>query len=106
MAPDLVVVCDRNKIGNRRIIGSPDLVVEVLSPSTAKQDRLVKYNKYERESIKEYWIVDPVNEFIDVSLLGNNSFKHEDTCFKGDSIPVTILEDFFIDLNNVFRGEG
>ncbi|MCF6094901.1 Uma2 family endonuclease [Microaerobacter geothermalis] len=103
--PDLVVVCDKNKIGDKRIIGSPDLVVEVLSPSTAKKDRMVKYNRYQRAGIKEYWIVDPVHETIEVYLLEGGAFKQGGTYFKDDTLPVSIFKDFMIDLSNIFRGE-
>lgn len=101
--PDLVIVCDKNKIGEKQIIGSPDLVVEVLSPSTAKKDRMVKYNRYQRAGIKEYWIVDPVHETIEVYILDSGAYKHERTYFKDDVLKVSIFEDFSIDLNNVFR---
>jgi Uma2 family endonuclease len=57
--PDLLVVCDKDKIGEKYITGAPELVVEVLSPSTTKNDRQTKFNSYEKAGVKEYWIVDP-----------------------------------------------
>ena len=57
--PDVFVVCDRSKIAPSRIIGAPDLVIEVLSPSTRKKDIGVKANVYERSGVREYWLVDP-----------------------------------------------
>jgi len=101
--PDLVVVCDKSKIGVKRIIGTPDLVVEVLSPSTAKKDKLIKFNRYQRAGVKEYWIVDPVNQVIEVYLLDGEIFKRSGVYVKGDNLPVYIFEDFNIDLNIVFR---
>ena len=103
--PDMVVVCDKNKIGDTRIIGTPDLVLEVLSPSTAKHDRITKYNRYQRAGVKEYWIVDPVYKNIEVYLLNGQEFKRSGIYFKGDILPVGIFEDFSIDLNIVFRDE-
>lgn len=100
--PDLVVVCDKNKIHEKRIVGVPDLVVEILSPSTAKVDKIVKYNRYQRAGVKEYWIVDPSNETIDVYLLHQDAFKHSGTFFKDDTLSVQLLEGFTIDLSNVF----
>lgn len=105
VAPDLVVVCDKNKIGAKRIIGSPDLVVEVLSPSTAKIDRMIKYNRYQRAEIKEYWIVDPVHETIEVYLLENGMFRLDATYFKDDVLPVSIFDDLQIDLSLIFRSD-
>ncbi|MDC3414541.1 Uma2 family endonuclease [Aquibacillus sp. 3ASR75-11] len=103
--PDLVVVCDSNKINEKRIIGSPDLVVEVLSPSTAKKDRMVKYNRYQTAGIKEYWIVDPVHETVEVYLLNEDRYKHEATYFKDNTLPVWTFADLSIDLSNVFRSQ-
>lgn len=60
--PDVLVVCDRGKIKKRWIWGAPDLVVEILSPSTKKKDMTLKLYKYEKAGVKEYWIVDPVKK--------------------------------------------
>lgn len=73
--PDLLVVCDKNKIGEKRIIGAPDLVIEILSPSTFRTDRLIKYNKYEEAGVKEYWLIDPLHESVEVFLLEDDTFK-------------------------------
>jgi Uma2 family endonuclease len=59
VAPDLVVICNRSKIGRLSYNGVPDLVIEILSPSTAWKDRGEKLALYERAGVKEYWIVDP-----------------------------------------------
>lgn len=103
--PDLVVVCDKNKISDKRIMGVPDLVIEVLSPSTAKKDRLIKFNKYQTAGVKEYWIVDPLHEYIEVYELNGTVYNRDGIYFKGDTIPVRLFDDFSIDLNNVFREE-
>ena len=52
--PDLSVVCDRDKIDKYGCKGAPDLVVEILSPSTQRHDRLVKLNLYQRAGVREY----------------------------------------------------
>lgn len=57
--PDVIVVCDREKIQNRCIYGAPDFVVEVLSKSTRKKDLVLKLNKYMTAGVREYWLVDP-----------------------------------------------
>ncbi len=67
--PDMMVVCDRSKIRGDGIHGAPDLVVEVLSPSTAKNDRKTKKDAYERAGVREYWIVSPVEKSIEQYLL-------------------------------------
>lgn len=67
--PDFMVVCDRDKIQPDGVHGAPDLVVEVLSPSTTKNDRLHKKEAYEKSGVLEYWIVDPANKTVEQHLL-------------------------------------
>jgi Uma2 family endonuclease len=74
--PDVLYIKPEN-IGiaqqdEKRIIGAPDLVVEVLSPGTAKFDRQEKYQAYERNGVNEYWIVDPAHETVEVWTLGES----------------------------------
>jgi len=57
--PDVMVVCDPGKDHNYYVDGAPDLVIEVLSPSTAKKDLMLKPRKYAKAGVREYWIVDP-----------------------------------------------
>jgi Uma2 family endonuclease len=57
-------------------IGAPDLVIEILSPSTAKRDRGVKFEVYERHGVREYWLIDLDSQFIEVYSHQNGAFKH------------------------------
>lgn len=57
--PDVFVVCDRSKVIKRCTYGAPDLIVEILSPSTRKKDISIKLKKYIGAGVAEYWIVDP-----------------------------------------------
>ena len=66
--PDMMVVCDRSKIKSDGVHGAPDLVVEVLSPSTAKDDRTRKKEIYEACGVPEYWLVSPTDKSIEVYL--------------------------------------
>lgn len=66
--PDFMIVCDRSKIKINGIHGAPDLVVEILSPSTAKNDRGHKKEIYAKCGVLEYWIVDPVGKSVEVYL--------------------------------------
>lgn len=66
--PDMMVVCDRDKIKRDGVHGAPDLVVEVLSPGTAKNDRLHKKAVYGSSGVREYWLVDPENRTIEQYL--------------------------------------
>lgn len=66
--PDVMVVCDRDKIQRDGVHGAPDLVAEVLSPTTARNDKTIKKDIYAKNGVKEYWIVDPDGKSIEVYL--------------------------------------
>ena len=70
--PDVVILCDRSKHDEKRIYGAPDLVVEILSPSTAKRDIADKKDIYGKYGVKEYWIVRPEFKEITVYHLKDN----------------------------------
>ena len=93
--PDISVVCDRSKIDKHGCKGAPDLIIEILSPSTRRHDRLVKLNLYQRAGVREYWIVDPGKKRILVYDFENDDmgeFTFEDT------IPVGIFSGLSIDM--------
>ena len=73
--PDLCVICDPNKIKKFGCVGAPDLVIEILSPSTSKKDQKDKFELYEEFGVHEYWIVSPENRSVIVHLLENGKFK-------------------------------
>jgi Uma2 family endonuclease len=100
--PDIFVVCDKSKITSNNIVGAPDFVIEILSPSTVRNDRVIKFNHYQKAGVKEYWIVDPSNEYIKAIILQDNRFIPSGFYTKEDSIKVSILADFNIDLKNIF----
>jgi len=67
--PDNLAIAQQD---DKRIVGAPNLVVEVLSPRTAKFDRQEKYQAYEQHGVDEYWIVDPLHETVEVWTLNQN----------------------------------
>lgn len=100
--PDLLVVCDKTKIDRHGVHGSPDLVVEVLSPGTARYDKIIKLSLYQRAGVPEYWIVDPVSRSVSVYILGNGIY-HSPSVYDSDSyVPVGVLDACRIDLSTVF----
>jgi len=100
--PDLVVYCDVDKIDKKGGKGAPDLVIEILSPSSRKMDRAIKRSLYEKSKVREYWIIDPENNEVDVFTLVNDMYKM--TVYNEDvDIPVGIFEDFNISLSDVFE---
>jgi len=86
-----------------RFYGAPDLVVEILSPSTATRDKTVKFDLYETNGVKEYWIVDPSNEYVDVFVRVDDKFDGPGKTFgKGDSFISPALGGKSIDVNAIF----
>ena len=73
--PDFMVVCDPSKIQHDGVHGAPDLVVEVLSPSTMKNDRTIKKEVYARCGVLEYWIVSPTEKSVEQYLLSDSRFE-------------------------------
>ena len=92
--PDMMVVCDPDKLRKDGVHGAPDLVVEILSPSTARYDKKQKKQAYERHGVREYWIVDIANRSIEQYILENGAFVLRD-------VYTQYTEDTFDDLTDV-----
>lgn len=116
--PDAMIVCNKNIIKLDGIHGAPDLIVEVLSPSTAKNDKGYKKDLYETAGVKEYWIVDPVSHSIEVYLLSDGKFvideiyalypaearvTDKDREEAKKEISVSLYNDFCISLEEIFK---
>lgn len=70
--PDITIVCDKSKLDDKGCNGTPDMVIEVLSPATAKRDRSDKLKLYKVAKVKEYWIIDPFNKTVEVCQGGKS----------------------------------
>jgi Uma2 family endonuclease len=79
--PDLVFILHSNAaiITEKRVEGAPDLVAEILSPSTSANDKIRKKRQYARHGVKEYWIVDPVHRIVDQFVLEGGTFALHET---------------------------
>ena len=100
--PDITVVCDPSKLDNTGCKGAPDLVMEILSPSTQRHDKLTKFNLYQRAGVREYWIVDADSKSVQVFVLENDHYIAKDLGAVGDKLKVNVLDDCVIDLTEVF----
>ena len=119
--PDAMIVCNPDIITDRRIEGTPDLVVEVVSKSTERKDRREKLETYAKYGVKEYWIVDPIKKSLEVYLqyegrlvLARIHYQYSDRelSYMNDkeraeadaqnSIKITLYEDFVVDIHDVF----
>ena len=102
--PDIVVVCDKSKLDEMGCVGAPDLIIEILSPSTAAHDRLIKFNKYLQTGVREYWIVDPDSNTVCVHLLENGKYTIS-AYGETDAPPVHVLDGCVLQLADVFTEE-
>ena len=99
--PDLVVVCDKSKLSSTGCSGAPDMVIEILSPSTVSHDKVLKFNLYQETGVREYWIVDPERRTVSANVLINGRYEGSDYN-EADSAPVYVLEGCKIDLADIF----
>lgn len=116
--PDVMIVCNRDIIKRDGIYGAPDLIVEVLSFGTQKNDRGYKKNLYEKCGVKEYWLVDPETRTVEVYLSKEGKFDldevyqivpdyvkmsaEEKEAYKNE-VRVSLYDDFYIPLDAIFR---
>lgn len=102
--PDLCVICDTSKIDKRGCVGAPDLVVEILSPGNSKKEMLQKYELYEEFGVREYWLVNPMEEHILV-FIANDEGKFiglKPVVKGGPDLVSHIFPDLSIPLDEVF----
>ncbi len=102
--PDIVVICDRGGLKGTGYLGTPPLVIEISSPSTSKNDKIYKFNKYEKFGVKEYWIVEPEGKIVSVFTQGeSNRYGRPEVYSETDKINVSIFPELIIDLAPVFN---
>ncbi len=105
MQPDLIFVSNERKfiIEQKRIVGAPDLVVEVLSERTEERDRGYKFRRYAKENVREYWIVDPEQQFIEVYENSESGYRLLGTFKGGQSIRSSIFTDLRCTASDLFE---
>ena len=101
--PDILVVCDRAKLDDRGCRGAPDWVIEVLSPSSASHDQILKRAVYERHGVREYWLIHPVDLVVTVYRLVDGAFGKPDIYELKDALACGILPEVVIDWARVLR---
>ena len=104
-SPDLIFVSKARLhiITEDNVQGAPDLVVEIRSPSTARQDWTTKRDLYQRHGVLEYWLVDPEAATIAVLLPDEGELKVAGVYGEGDVLTATALEGFNVTLADIFR---
>ena len=102
--PDISVSCDEKKLDDRGGNGAPDLVVEILSPSTAAKDLKEKFMLYERAGVKEYWVMDPANKTLIAFILGDDGTYARGVVYAGtDVLKTALFEGLEIKMEEVFE---
>jgi Uma2 family endonuclease len=83
--------------------GPPDLIVEVLSPGTQHRDRGAKFRLYQRYGVREYWLVDPIEQYIEVFVLQDGAFIQQGLYTPGDTFASPALDGQTIDVKALFE---
>lgn len=101
--PDLCVVCDESKLDDRGCIGSPDLVIEILSPGNSKREMGIKFNLYQENKIKEYWIVDPTEHSIFIYTLQGEIYIGLKPCIEDEKITSPLFPALDFEIKKIFE---
>jgi len=104
LQPDLYVVCDHSKLDDKGCLGAPDFIIEIVSPGSSKRDIKDKFDIYQEHGVREYWIVNPNDEYLSVFVLDEKGkFQLAGMYAEDDKIPVNIFDgELEIDLTEVF----
>jgi Uma2 family endonuclease len=100
--PDLCVICHESKIDKRGCNGSPDLVVEIISPGNSKHDIHTKFNLYQEAAVKEYWIIVPEERTIFIYTLSNGKYVGLKPLVEGEDIVSPLFPELVISVEDVF----
>ena len=100
--PDICVVCDPSILDQRGCIGSPDLIVEILSPGNSKLELKQKFDLYESREVKEYWIIQPEHQTITIYTWVNGTYLPSRLFTTGDVIESQVVKGFKLDLEEFF----
>ncbi len=101
--PDIIIICDNSRLKKTGYYGVPELIIEVVSPSTGQKDKIEKFNLYEKAGVKEYWIVEPDEKVVMVFTLEEGRYGRPQMYSEEDKVKVSIFDDLVIDLKPVFE---
>lgn len=101
--PDFFVVCDPTKMDTRGCLGSPDFVIEIISPFTSSKDVRIKFNLYEEAGVLEYWIIHPGDRYVQCYVLENGVYKESGIYAEEGIIPVRTLPQVEVKFEDVFE---
>lgn len=97
--PDIMVICDKDKLDGKRCNGAPDFIIEIVSPSNPADDYIRKLYYYKNYGVREYWIVDPRRRTVTVNYFEDNILSVQ---YLFDSIiKVNIFDDLYINFSDI-----
>ena len=99
--PDLLVVCDKDKLSKGSVDGAPDLVIEIVSPSNTRSELFLKFQYYMKAGVREYWVIDPEMRQVQVHIYENGHYISS-IYENSDHIPVTVLPGLDIALEDLW----
>ena len=101
--PDICIICDLAKLDEKGCLGAPDFMVEIISPGNSKKELKLKFELYQENLVKEYWVVNPIEKSIQQFYLVNSKFEYLGSFFEDDKIASKIFKNFKVDLKKVFK---
>jgi Uma2 family endonuclease len=100
--PDICIICDENKLDEKGCLGAPDLVVEIISSGNSKHDLKTKYELYQENGVKEYWIANPVDKNIMLYELVKGKYQLHKIFFDDDVIESKLFKGLQINVGEIF----
>ena len=100
--PDLLIVCDKNKITENNIKGAPDMIVEIISPSTALKDKREKKALYEKSGVREYLIVYPAEDLVERFIYVDGHYDIGEVFGWEEVLPLALFPELSLNLWEVF----
>ena len=97
--PDLMVICDKDKLDGKRCNGAPDFIIEIVSPGNPSDDYIRKLYYYKNAGVREYWIVDPRRKTVTVNYFDGNMLSIQYSFYS--TIKVNIYDDLLIDFSSI-----
>ena len=102
--PDLSVICDKSGLGENKYVGVPALIIEIVSPSNQSHDLVFKLNLYMQYGVKEYWIINPMLNSVQLyNLRDSGQYDQVDVMREKGKINSLVLQGFTVDLEELFR---
>lgn len=100
--PDLLVICEGSQLKGTHVDGPPTLVIEVISPSSVRHDRIRKFRLYASAGVKEYWVLHPSPPMADVYLLDEKGYRTHGVYSEGETLQSATFPDLQLELKDLF----